>query len=182
MSAAKAFLRKAEARRNLEVMTHAHARRIVFDGRRAKAVEIERYGHREVIAARREVIIAAGAVNSPQLLQLSGIGPAAHLAGNGIEVVHDSPAVGHHLQDHLGINYTYRSRVKTLNNVLAPWWGKVAAGIDFLVRGRGPLGLSLNQAGGFARTRPELGRANIQLYFQAISTHGATAGTRPTCA
>ena len=179
VSASTAFLRKAMARRNLEVLTRAHACRILFDGKRARAVEVATAGRREVISARGEIIVAAGAVNSPQLLQLSGIGPAQHLTAHGIAVVHHSPAVGHHLADHLGINFTYRSRVRTLNNVLAPWWGRVGAGIDFLARGQGPLSLSLNQGGGFLRTRPGLDRANIQLYFQAISTLGAKAGARP---
>ena len=179
MSAAKAFLRPAMARRNLQVLTHAHVCRILFDARRAVGVEIDRGGQRSIVRARREVILAAGAVNSPQLLHLSGIGPAAHLASIGIDVVLDSPATGHHLQDHLGINYTYRSKIKTLNQALRPWWGKVAAGVDFLLRGSGPLSLSLNQGGGFIRTRPGLDRPNIQIYFQAISTLSAKSGTRP---
>ena len=149
------------------------------DGGRAVGVEIDRGGQRFVLRARREVILAAGAVNSPQLLHLSGIGPASHLASIGIDVAVDSPATGHHLQDHLGINYTYRSHVRTLNQCLRPWWGKVAAGVDFLARGQGPLSLSLNQGGGFVRTRPGLDRPNIQLYFQAISTFAAKPGTRP---
>ena len=179
MSAAKAFLRPAMARRNLQVLTHAHACRILLQGRRATGVEIDRGGQRSIVRARREVILAAGSVNSPQILHLSGIGPAAHLASIGIDVVMDSPATGHHLQDHLGINYTYRSKVNTLNQSLRPWWGKVAAGVDFLARGQGPLSLSLNQGGGFIRTRAGLDRPNIQLYFQAISTFGAKSGTRP---
>jgi choline dehydrogenase len=179
MSAAKAFLRPAMKRGNFRLLTHAHTCRILFDGGRAAGVEIDRGGRREVIGARREIIVAAGAVNSPQLLQLSGIGPAAHLDGLGITVLRDSPAVGGYLQDHIGINYTYRSRIKTLNDQLRPWWGKLAAGLDFLARGRGPLSLSLNQGGGFVRTRPELDRPNIQLYLQAISTLRAKSGTRP---
>lgn len=125
------------------------------------------------------MILAAGAVNSPQLLQLSGVGPGAHLAALGVDIVQDSGAVGHHLQDHIGINYTYRAKVRTLNEALRPWYGKLLAGLDFLIRSRGPLSLSLNQAGGFVRTRPELKRPDIQLYFQAISTLGAKTGTRP---
>ena len=179
MSAAKAFLRPALARGNIRVIPHAHACRILFDGRRATGVEIDRGGRRATIGARREVIVAAGAVNSPQLLQLSGIGPAAHLSALAIAVLHDSPAVGGHLQDHVGINYTYRARVRTLNDALRPWWGKLAAGVDFLLRSRGPLSLSLNQGGGFARTRPDLERPNVQLYLQAISTLQAKSGTRP---
>ncbi len=179
MSAARAFLRPAMRRRNLSVMTGAHACRIVCDGRHARGVEISRDGQRAMIAARREVILAAGAVGSPQLLHLSGIGPADHLSGLGIEALRDSPAVGRNLQDHVGINYVFRSREKTLNEVLRPWWGKLGAGLQFLLRGSGPLSLSLNQAGGFVRTRPELDRPNIQLYFQAISTVTAPTGARP---
>ncbi len=182
MSAAKAFLRPAAKRRNVNVLREALVTRVLFEGRRASGVEIRRGAQARVIGARREVIVAAGAVNSPQLLQISGVGPAAHLAGLGVGLLHDSPAIGRHLQDHIGINYTYRSRVRTLNQTLGPWIGKLAAGLDFLVRSRGPLSLSLNQAGGFVRTRPDLKRPDIQLYFQAISTLGAKSGTRPLLA
>ncbi len=179
MSAAKAFLRPAAKRANVSVLCNAMVTRILFAGRRASGVEIRRGAQSRIVGARREVILAAGAVNSPQLLQISGVGPGAHLSGLGVGVLHDNVAVGRHLQDHIGINYTYRSRVKTLNQALRPWYGKLAAGLDFLIRSRGPLSLSLNQAGGFVRTRPDLERANIQLYFQAISTLGARSGTRP---
>ena len=179
MSAAKAFLRPAAARRNVRVFAHAHACRILFEAGRATGVEIDRAGRRAIVGARREVVVAAGAVNSPQLLQLSGIGPAAHLQALGVAVLRDSPAVGAHLQDHLGINYTYRSRLRTLNDELRPWWGKLRAGVNFMLRSRGPLSISLNQGGGFVRTRAGLDRPNIQLYFQAISTLAAKSGTRP---
>ena len=179
MSAARAFLRPALRRGNLALFIHAHACRILLDGHCATGVEISRNRVREVLRARREVILAAGAVNSPQILHVSGIGPGAHLASLGLPVVHDSPAAGHFMQDHLGINYTYRSRIGSLNEVLRPWHGKVRAGLDFLLRGRGPLSLSLNQAGAFVRTRPDLARPDIQLYFQALSTFGAKSGTRP---
>ncbi len=182
MSAAKAFLRPAAKRANVSVLTDTLVTKILFEGRRASGVEIRRGAQARVIGARREAILAAGAVNSPQLLQISGVGPGAHLAGLGVEVLDDSPAIGRHLQDHIGINYTYRANVKTLNQALRPWYGKLAAGLDFLIRSRGPLSLSLNQAGGFVRTRPDLKRADIQLYFQAISTLGAKSGTRPLLA
>lgn len=179
MSAAKAFLRPAARRANLRILSEAFATRIVFEGRRARGVEIRLAGRTQVVAARREVILAAGAVNSPQLLQISGVGPADHLAAIGVPVLRDNPAVGRHLQDHVGINYTYRSRIRTLNEALRPWSGKLAAGLDFLVRSRGPLSLSLNQAGGFVRTRAGLKRPDIQLYLQAISTLTAKTGSRP---
>ncbi len=179
MSAAKAFLRPALRRKNVALFTYAHVRHLLFEGGRASGVAVQRGGHRLEIRARREVILCAGAVNTPQLLHLSGIGPAALLQKLGIAQVHDSPAAGHFLQDHLGINYTYRSRIPTLNDELRSWPGKLRAGLDLLLRGRGPLSASLNQAGGFVRTRPGLDRPNIQLYLQAISTVQAQAGTRP---
>ena len=179
MSAAKAFLRPAAARRNVQLFVRAHACNILFEEKRATGVEIDRGGRRERIEARREVIVAAGAVNSPQLLQLSGVGPPAHLKAIGVDVLSESQAVGSHLQDHVGINYTYRSYVKTLNDELRSWRGKFVAGLDFLLRSRGPLSISLNQGGGFVRTRAGLTRPNIQLYLQAISTFQAKSGTRP---
>jgi choline dehydrogenase len=177
--AARAFLRPAMRRANLAVLTRAHACRIAFDGGRATGVEIDRAGARSLVRARRDVILCAGAIGSPLLLQRSGIGPAGHLAAIGVAPLRDSPAVGAHLQDHLGINYTYRARVPSLNQRLRPWWGKTLAGLDYVFRRSGPLSLSLNQAGGFARTRAGLDRPNIQLYFQAITTTTAGKGERP---
>ena len=179
MSSARAFLRPAMRRANVAVLTHAHACRILMRDHRATGVEVFQRGRSFAVHARREVILAAGAVNSPQLLQVSGIGPASHLTSIGVGVQADSPATGHHLQDHVGLNFTYRSTVRTLNQQLRPWWGKLAAGANFLARGQGPLSISLNQGGGFVRTRPGLDRPNVQLYFQAISTLGAKSGTRP---
>lgn len=179
MSAARAFLRPALKRGNLTLVTEAQVTRILFEGRRATGVEIEHRGRRSRLMASRAVVLAAGSVNTPQLLQLSGIGPADHLRTLGIDVVLDSPAVGHHLQDHLGINYTFRAKVPTINQQLRPWWGKLRHGLEFLLLGRGPLSLSLNQGGGFVRSRQGLNRPDIQLYFQAVSTVTARKGTRP---
>ncbi len=179
VSANHAFLQPATKRRNVTVMTNAHALRITFAGRRASGVEVMHNNARRTITARREVILSAGAIGSPQILQLSGVGPGDLLQRLGIAPVLENPNVGRHLQDHVGINYVYRSRVPTLNQQLGTWPGKLLAGADFVLRGRGPLALSLNQGGGFVRTRPELDRANVQLYFQAISTFAAKSGTRP---
>lgn len=179
MSAARAFLRPAMRRANLRVETHAQATRILFDGGRALGIEYQQGGARRVARAGREVILAAGAVNSPQLLQLSGLGPAGLLARHGITVLGDMPHVGANLQDHVGLNYTYRARVPTLNGQLRPWWGKLWAGLRYLTCGGGPLSLSLNQGGGFFRTRPDLPEPNMQLYFQALSTLKPKKGERP---
>ena len=179
MSAARAFLKPAMKRANLTVLTRAQALRVTFEGRRATGVEVMHKGAPRTLTARREVILAAGAVNSPQLLQLSGVGDGDLLRRHGISVVRHNPNVGEHLQDHVGINYTYRSRVPTLNQELGSFAARMLAGANFLLRGRGPLSLSLNQGGGFVRTRPDRDRANVQLYFQAISTYQAKSGTRP---
>ena len=125
------------------------------------------------------MILSGGAINSPQLLQLSGIGPGALLREHGIAVLRDNPNVGDHLNDHQGLNYTYRMKVPTLNDVLRPWWGKLRVGMEYLLLGRGPLSLSINHGGGFFRTRPDLPRPNMQLYFQAFSTLIPREGERP---
>lgn len=178
-SAARAFLRPAMRRANLRVITHAQATRVVLEGGRAVGLAFRRGGRDEVLRARAGVVLAAGAVGSPHLLMLSGIGPGAMLAAQGIGVLRDSPHVGAHMADHLGLNYTWRARVPTLNQRLRPWWGKLLAGVEWLLLGRGPLSTSINQAGGFFRTDPGQARANMQLYMQAFSTLIPRTGERP---
>ncbi|MGB3275079.1 MAG: GMC family oxidoreductase N-terminal domain-containing protein [Castellaniella sp.] len=179
MSSAKAYLRPASGRRNLTIRTHAHATRVLFEGRRAIGLEYERHGRIHQALAHREVVLSCGAVNTPQLLQLSGIGPRGLLASRGIAVLSDSPAVGENLQDHLGVDYLFGSRLKTLNDDLNPWWGKLRAGLAYLLLRRGPLGLSVNQGGGFFKTDPGLAQPDMQLYFSPVSYTRAPAGTRP---
>lgn len=179
LSAARAFLRPAMKRPNLRVIKGAQVTGLSFDGTRVTGVSYRRGGKTVEIKAGREVILSGGAVNSPQLLQVSGIGPAAHLAGLGIRVRSDNAHVGRNLEDHVGFNYTYRARCKTLNQDLRPWWGKVRAGLQYLLTRGGPLSVSLNQAGGFFRTGPDRDRPNMQLYFQALSTVLPRPGERP---
>jgi choline dehydrogenase len=178
-SAARAFLRPAMKRKNLRVETHAHVTRVLFEGRRAVGVEYVQGGVIKTAKAGREVILSGGAVNSPQLLQLSGIGPAAHLKSLGIDVRLDQKNVGAHLQDHVGINYTFRMKVPTLNDELRPWWGKLRVGLQYLLMRRGPLSLSINHGGGFFRTSAKHKRPNMQLYMQAFSTLIPRPGERP---
>ncbi len=179
MSAARAFLRPAMKRPNLRVETGALATKILFEGLRAVGVEYRQKGQVKTARAGREVILCGGAINTPQLLQLSGVGPGALLQGLGIPVLHANGNVGANLQDHVGINYTYRSRSATLNQVLRPWWGKALVGMQYLLARSGPLSLSINTGGGFFRTDPSLDRPNMQLYFQAFSTVLPKAGERP---
>lgn len=177
-SSADAFLKPARRRPNLIVRTDALARRIVFQGRRAAGVEYT-CGNRLFQAfANSEVLVCAGAVNSPQLLQLSGIGPGRLLHEMGIPVVHDNPAVGGGLRDHLGINYLYRSTEATLNGVLGSWAGRLGVGIQFLLQRKGPLSLSINQMGGLVRASMESVQPDVQLYFSPISYSTQYAGER----
>lgn len=178
VSSARAFLRPAMHRRNLAVKQHAQATRIVFEGQRAVGVEYRERGLPKSARCRGEVILAAGAINSPQLLQLSGVGPASLLQSMGIPVVLNQTAVGANLQDHLCVDYLYRSRRATLNNLLRPWWGKLRVGIEYVLSRGGPLALSVNQAGGFFRTSPSLTRPDMQLYFSPLSYIKAPPGKR----
>jgi choline dehydrogenase len=153
--------------------------RVLVEEGRAVGVEYRRGGALQTLRAKAEVILSGGAINSPQLLMLSGIGPGAHLQEMGLAVLRDNANVGQHMLDHQGLNYTWRMKVPTLNQVLRPWWGKLRAGMEWLLTGGGPLGMSINQAGGFFRTRPDLDRPNMQLYCQAFSTLIPKAGERP---
>jgi choline dehydrogenase len=179
LSAARAFLRPAMKRPNLRVITGAQVTGLTFDSARVTGVTYSRNGKEETVSAGREVILSGGSVNSPQLLQLAGIGPADHLKNLGINVRIDNPNVGRNLEDHIGINYTYRANCPTINQQLGPWWGKLSAGIRYLAFRDGPLSVSLNQAGGFIRTSPDRVRPNMQLYFQAFSTVIPRPGERP---
>lgn len=179
MSAARAYLARARKRTNVDVITNAHATRLTGEGGRIDSVVYRRGGSERIVRARREVILSAGAVNSPQILMLSGIGNGDELQAKGITPRLHSPAVGRNLQDHLGLDYLYRSRVPTLNQQLYPWWGKLAQGIRYVLTRRGPLSLSVNQAGGFVRSNPDCERPNMQLYFSPVSYTRAPAGKRP---
>lgn len=178
-SAARAFLRPAMKRQNCRVVTGAMVTRVVIEEGRAVGVEYVQGGQTRILRAKAEVILSGGAINSPQLLQLSGIGPGAHLQSLGIPVLCDNPNVGNHLSDHQGINYTWKMNVPTYNDELRPLWGKLLAGMKYMLAGTGPLAKSINHAGGFFRTSPDLPRPNMQLYMQAFSTLIPREGERP---
>lgn len=179
MSASRAFLKPAMNRTNLRVVTRAHVTKLVMKGNRVASVTYRRQGMDFRAKAGREIILSAGSVGSPQLLQLSGIGPAPLLQDLGIEVAHANPHIGANLQDHLGVNYTWRGNRPTLNQTLRPWWGKALVGAQYLLLHRGPLSMSMNQGGGFFRTDQNQTRPNMQLYFQAFSTVLPKPGERP---
>jgi len=168
-SAADAFLRPALKRGNVKLETDAMATRILFEGKRATGIEYRRYGHLFQAKARIAVILSGGAINSPLLLQLSGIGPGALLQKNGIGVVQDNANVGANLQDHIAVTYYYKSQVPTLNDELNSLFGQAKAALHYMLTRRGTLSLSVNQCGGFVRSSPAAQRVDMQLYFNPIS-------------
>jgi choline dehydrogenase len=179
LSAARAFLRPAMKRRNLTLQCNAFVTNLVFEGKRCVGVSYEQNGMAREARANREVILSGGAINSAQILQLAGIGPADLLRQHGIAVRVDNRNVGDNLEDHVGINYTFKMKVPTLNDELRPWWGKLKVGLQYLLFRSGPLALSINHGGGFFKTSPFLPRPNMQLYFQAFSTLKPKVGERP---
>lgn len=177
-SSADAFLRPALGRRNLDLLTDARVDRVKLEQRRAVGVVVSDRRGQRLVHAHREVVLAAGAVGSPLILQRSGIGPARLLRDNGIDVVHDNAAVGSGLQDHVGINYFYRSRVPTLNGALGTWAGRVRSALQFLANRSGPLSMSVNQVGGLVRSSPLALRPDIQLYLNPLSYSTEYRGRR----
>jgi choline dehydrogenase len=174
-SATKAFLRPIRHRRNLTIMTEAAVRRVVVESRdgrrRATAVELRQADqHGRKIMARREVVLAAGAIGSPQILQLSGIGPHALLKECGVEIVHELPGVGENLHDHLQIRTIYKvSNTATLNRRANSMLGKVAMGLEYLFFRTGPLTMPPSQLGAFAKSDPSQPAANLEWHVQPLS-------------
>jgi choline dehydrogenase len=168
-STANEYLRPALKRSSVTLRSWAHATRILFVGKRATGLEYRRNGQLEQVSARREVILCGGAINSPQLLQLSGVADAGELRALGIEPLIDAPAVGRNMQDHLAVSYFYKTSVPTLNDELRPIFGKIKAGLRYMLNRGGPLSMSVNQGGGFVRSSPDQSRPNLQLYFTPAS-------------
>jgi len=169
-STAVAYLRPAMKRPNLTVVIRALAHRVLFDGKRAIGVEYEQAGVVRRAMARREVLLAGGSINSPQLLQLSGVGAAEHLRPLGIAMVHELPGVGANLQDHLGTRVIYRvANAVTLNEISRSWLRQLQTGLAYLLARRGALMMGAAPIGLFARTRPGLASPDVQYQFLAGS-------------
>ena len=171
----KAFLRPAKGRQNLTIWTEAQVERLTFgktDGGqlRCSGVAVCRKGQSVSVTATKEVVLSAGAVNSPQILQLSGLGPAALLKKHGIEVVMDAPFVGENLQDHLQIRAVYKVKgTKTLNTLANSLFGKAKIGLEYMLKRSGPMSMSPSQLGAFTRSNSSRPYANLEYHVQPLS-------------
>jgi choline dehydrogenase-like flavoprotein len=170
VSAARAFLKPALGRANLTLWTNAHAIRLVIDGRRVVGLEIRHDGETKIVRAGREIILAAGAVNSPHLLQLSGVGAPALLAPHGIPVEHALNGVGENLQDHLQLRMIFQVEgLPTLNTRANSVIGKAGMALQYALFRRGPMTMAPSQMGGFTRSSPEYATPNIEFHVQPLS-------------
>ena len=170
-SAAVAYLRPAKGRNNLRVETSALAQRVVFEGRRADAVEYRQAGALKTARARKEILVSGGTFNSPQLLQLCGVGPADLLRKHGIDGVLDAPGVGHDLQDHMQVRVVMRcSQRITLNDIVNHPVRKILMGMRYAAFRTGPLTIAAGTSGAFFRTNPRLATPDIQVHFLPFST------------
>ena len=179
-SSATAFLAPVRHRSNLEVTTNATVLRILFEDRRAVGVEIRRRdGSRHVIRATEEVILCAGAIGSPHLLMLSGVGAAGHLNEHGIPVVYDAPDVGRNLQDHLQARLVFKCHEATLNDEVRSLVNKARIGLEYALFRTGPMTMAASLVFGFMRTRPELATPDIQFHIQPWSADSPGEGVHP---
>ncbi|HEX5612581.1 MAG TPA: choline dehydrogenase [Burkholderiales bacterium] len=179
-SSATAYLRPARGRENLRIETNAHATRISFEGTRAIGVKYRQGGVEKEARAEREVVLSAGAIQSPQLLQLSGVGPASLLEKFDIPAVCDLPGVGENLQDHLQLRVMYKcTRPITTNDDLASWWRSMKIGMQWVFTRTGPLAIGINQGALFTRVLPESKTPDVQFHVATLSAELAGAKPHP---
>jgi choline dehydrogenase len=185
----RAFLRPVRHRQNLRVLTGAHVERIRLKDRRAAGLELSLDGVPAEIDVSGELILSAGAIGTPQLLQLSGIGPAELLKQHGIDVLHDLPGVGGNLQDHLQIRTIFKiSGTQTLNELQATWRGKAKIALEYALHRSGPMAMAPSQLGIFMRSDQRYATPNIEFHVQPLSLdrfgeplHGFPAITVSVC-
>jgi choline dehydrogenase len=175
-STAVGYLKPVRRRSNLSIVTNAHVERIRFESRRAQGVVYRRSGTRIEAHARREIILSAGAIGSPQLLQVSGVGPGELLQRLGIAVVHALPGVGANLQDHLQIRSVYKCLQPTLNDEVNNPLRKMLIGLEYIFFRTGPMSMGASQVAAFAKTDPMLETPDIQFHFQPLSADKPGAG------
>jgi choline dehydrogenase len=176
-STAVGYLHPAMKRPNLRVITRALTERVLFEGKRAVGIAFRENGVPKTVRARREVILSGGAIGSPHILLLSGVGPAAHLAEKGVEVVHDLPGVGQCLQDHYSAAVKLRCKEKiTFNDVMMNPLKQLAVGMRYLMFRDGPLTMAAGPCALFARTRPELATPDVKISISPFSADNPAAG------
>ena len=181
-SSYRSFLnKKIRNRKNLTIITNTQISKVIFEDKKAIGVKcIKSEGQKEQnIYANSEVILSAGSISSPQILQLSGIGDAKHLQDLGIDVIHNNPAVGQNLQDHLQIRMVFKTSTRTLNDELNTWWKKGLIGLQYLFFRTGPLTLSASQVYAFTNTSLDGSRPNIQFHMQPLSADKPGDGVHP---
>ena len=181
-SSYRSFLnKKIRNRKNLTIITNTQVSKVLFKNKKAIGVQcIESNANKDQnIYANSEVIISAGSINSPQILQLSGIGDEQHLKGLGINVIHNNPAVGKNLQDHLQVRMVFKTNTRTLNDELNTWWKKALIGLQYMLFRTGPLTLSASQVYAFTNTSLDGSRPNIQFHMQPLSADKPGDGVHP---
>ncbi|MEN3276850.1 MAG: choline dehydrogenase [Massilia sp.] len=193
LNTAKAFLKPAAQRPNLTIMTGCHVERLLVDAAdgnpSCRGVQFTGGGRAFTALARRETVLAAGAIGSPHILQLSGVGPAAHLQRHGITPLMDAPGVGENLQDHLQLRMVYKvAGVKTLNTSANSWFGKMKIGLEYALLRSGPMSMAPSQLGAFAHSSPQQATPDLQYHVQPLSLekfgdplHGFPAFTASVC-
>lgn len=179
-SAAVAYLKPIRSRKNLTIITDAQASKVLFEGRKAVGIEFIQAGQRQNVKAHHEVLLSAGAIQSPQLLQLSGIGPAPLLQEFGIPLLHDSPGVGENLQDHLQYRLIYELNQNiSTNSQISSLFGKMQIGLDWLLFRGGPLSIGINQGGLFTKVMPQSKTPDIQFHMATLSADMAGGQVHP---
>jgi len=178
-STAKSFLKPAKSRPNLTVLTNAQATKLLFEGKRVIGLEYRRGGKLIHAMAKAEVILSAGAINSPQILQCSGIGDGEALSAVGVECVHHLPGVGKNLQDHLQIRLVYETNERTLNDELNNPLKQFKVGLQYVFTRTGPLTLAASQVAIFTRSSEKVERPDIQFHMQPLSADKPGDGVHP---
>jgi choline dehydrogenase len=179
-STAAGYLRQARQRHNLKIELNALATKILFSGRRATGIQYRQGETLRTAYADGEVILSGGAFNSPQLMQLSGIGPSDLLRSHGIEVIADVPGVGSDLQDHLQVRMQFRcGQPITANDVINDWRYRYGAGIRYMLTRKGLLSVGAGYAGAFFKTRQDLATPDVQIHFLIFSSETAGANVHP---
>jgi choline dehydrogenase len=179
-SSAVAYLNPAKSRPNLTIITRAQVEHLILDGKRITGVRYAEHGAPKTAHARREIILSAGAIGSPQILELSGIGAPAVLKAAGVAVAHELPGVGENLQDHLQIRFIYKTSISgSLNEVWHSPVARVKAGLEWMMQRRGILTIGAGAVGAFAKSRPGLDEPDIQFHFLPLSADRPGQGLHP---